>query len=65
MARSAAEITINGSELLRNIRINIRWPRAFGLRMWIAGRLFVLAGKISGTSVVVEVEGDDDRSPQG
>ncbi|MBN9079657.1 MAG: hypothetical protein BGN87_18405 [Rhizobiales bacterium 65-79] len=58
MARSAGEITIDGSDILRNIRINIRWPRALGLRMWVASRLFQLGGWVSGTNVVVEIEAD-------
>lgn len=56
MARSTGEITIDGSELMSSIRIGVRMPRLFGPRMWVATRLFELAGWVSGTSVVVEVE---------
>lgn len=59
MARSAGEITVDGSDLLRSVRITVRWPRAFGLRMWVATQLFKLGGRISGTNVMVEIEGDE------
>ncbi len=57
MARN--EIVIDGRDLLSSIRLGVRMPRAFGLRMWIATRLFELAGLISGATVVVEVDDDD------
>ena len=59
MARSAGEVTIDGRELLSSVRITVRWPRALGLRMWIATRLFLLGGWMSGTSVMIEIEGDE------
>lgn len=62
MARSAGEITIDGGDLMASIRIGIRMPRAFGLRMWIATRLFELAGWVSGTNVVVEIDEETDAT---
>jgi len=59
MAQGAGEITIDGSELLRSFRIGVRMPRAFGLRMWMATRLFALAGLVSGMNVIVEVSDDE------
>lgn len=56
MARD--EIIVDGSELLRSVRLGVRLPRMFGPRMTIATWLFSLAGFVSGTNVVVEV---DDR----
>lgn len=58
MAKDAGEITIDGSELIRSIRIGIRVPRMLGLRMTVATWLFNLAGLVSGTNVVVEVDED-------
>lgn len=60
MARSMGEITVDGNELMASIRIGVRMPRMFGLRMWIATRLFELAGLVSGTNVMVEIEGDEE-----
>ena len=59
MACSAGEITVDGSELLSSIRIGVRMPRMFGLRMWVATRLFELAGLVSGMNVVVEIDDED------
>lgn len=59
MARSMGEITIDGNELMASIRIGVRMPRMFGLRMWTATRLFELAGWVTGWNVVVEVEDDE------
>lgn len=58
MARNAGEITIDGNELMRSVRIGVRMPRMIGLRMWIATRLFELAGLVTGWNVVVEVDED-------
>jgi len=61
MAKDLGEIAIDGNELLGSIRIGVRMPRAFGLRMWIATCFFRLAGWASGMNVVVEV-GDADAT---
>lgn len=58
------EIVIDGRELLSSITVGIRMPRAFGLRMWIATQLFHLAGWVSGTDVVVEIDDEDDDAAQ-
>ncbi|EXL08621.1 hypothetical protein [Aquamicrobium defluvii] len=58
MARS--EIVFDGRELMSSVRIGIRMPRMFGLRMWVATRLFELAGWVSGTNMVVEIENETD-----
>ena len=34
-------------------------PRALGIRMWLATKLFELAGLVSGTTVVVEIDDSD------
>lgn len=58
MTMARDEIIVDGSELLRSVRLGVRLPRMFGPRMTIATWLFSLAGFVSGTNVVVEV---DDR----
>lgn len=45
MAKS--EMTIDGGELLNTLQIKIRWPRAFGFRMWLTVQVLRLAGFIS------------------
>lgn len=55
------EIVIDGRELLSSIKVGIRMPRAFGLRMWAATWLFQLAGWVSGTTVVIEVDDETDE----
>jgi len=56
MARNAGEIVIDGRDLMAILRINVRMPRAFGIRMTIATWLFTLAGWVSGANVLVEVD---------
>lgn len=56
------EIVINGSDLLRTLRIGIKMPRMFAPRMTVATWLFNLAGFVSGTNVVVVI--DDDLSDE-
>ena len=58
MARDAGEITIDGNELLSSLRLTVKMPRMFGVRFWIATRLFELAGWVSGCTVVIEVDED-------
>lgn len=53
------EIVIDGRDLLTRIRIGVKMPRMFGLRMTLATWLFNLAGRVSGMSVIVEVDDDD------
>lgn len=60
MARNAGEIVVDGRDLMANITIGVRMPRTFGIRMTIATWLFTLAGWVSGTNVVVEVDDEDD-----
>lgn len=58
------EIIVDGRELLSSIRIGVRMPRAFGVRVAIATYLFELAGWVSGTTVEIEVDDDDlDAEP--
>lgn len=54
------EIVVDGRDLLSSIRIGVRMPRLFSLRMWMSTRLFEAAGWISGANVVVEIDGDED-----
>lgn len=58
------EIILDGRELMSSIRIGVRLPRAFGLRMTIATYLFELAGWVSGTTVEIEIDDDElDAEP--
>ena len=53
------EIIVDGSDLIKSIRIGVRLPRALGVRMAIASWLFTLAGFVSGTTVLVEFNDGD------
>jgi len=53
------EIIIDGRDLLTSIRIGVKMPRMFGLRMTIATWLFKLAGFVSSLNVVVEADDDE------
>ncbi|PRD42165.1 hypothetical protein C5748_17010 [Phyllobacterium phragmitis] len=50
------EIIIDGAELLSSIRIGVRMPRMFGLRMTLATWIFKLAGWVSGANVAVQID---------
>lgn len=62
MARDTGEIIIDGRDLLSSLTIGIKMPPMFGPRMTVATWLFTLAGWVSGTNVVVEV--DDEPSQE-
>nr|WP_278520074.1 hypothetical protein [Brucella anthropi] len=53
------EIVIDGRDLLSRIHIGLKMPRMFAVRMTVATWLFNLAGRVSGMSVIVEVDDDD------
>lgn len=53
------EIIVDGSDLIKSIRIGVRMPRMLRVRMVIASWLFTLAGLVSGSNVVVEVNNEE------
>jgi uncharacterized membrane protein len=53
------EIIIDGNDLISSIKIGVKMPRMFGLRMTVATWLFTLAGLVGGMNVVVEVDDDE------
>ena len=56
---SSNEIVVDGRELLNSVKIGVRMPRMFGLRMWLATKLFELAAAVTGFNVVIEVDEED------
>jgi len=67
MYMASNEMTVEGKELLSSLRIKIRWPRTFGVRMRVTAALLWLAGCISPIAIdakVVEADGDADFSPR-
>ncbi|KAB2781253.1 hypothetical protein [Brucella anthropi] len=53
------EIVIDGRDLLSSIRIGVKMPRMFGVRMTIATWLFNLAGFVGGLNVVVDADSEE------
>lgn len=49
----AAEVTIRPMEMLR---VRVKMPALFSLRLWLAARVFHLGGLIAGCGVVIETE---------
>ena len=49
---------IDSREILLGIHVTVRMPRLFGLRLWVAAKLVALAGVVSGTNMVVEMDDD-------
>ncbi|NLS07622.1 hypothetical protein HGP14_30630 [Rhizobium sp. P32RR-XVIII] len=54
-----AEAMIDGRKVLEELRITIRWPMAFGFRMWLTARILSLAGLVS----PVEIDADIEAAP--
>ena len=50
-----AELKADGKELLESVTISIRWPRAFGFRMWLTARLIAIAGIVSPVTIEADV----------
>ena len=50
------EIVVDGREMLRTVRLKVRMPRAFGLRVWLGTWLFELADLVIGMAVMIEVD---------
>jgi hypothetical protein len=60
---ASSEMTIDGKERLSTWTIKIRWPRAFGFRMWLTTMLILAAGQVSPVkidAVIVDDEAQDD-----
>lgn len=55
-----AEVKLDGGELMDQLTISLRMPRAFGFRMWIAGRLIALARAVSLVPIEARISDDDD-----
>lgn len=53
MAKS--EVTFDGSELMSELRLSIRMPRAFGFRMWVVRQLLAVIGWVSPVTLDVDV----------
>jgi hypothetical protein len=53
------EIVVDGRELMSTVTLSVRMPRLFGLRMWLATKLFELAATVTGFNVVIEVDDED------
>ncbi len=56
-----AEIKLNAGELMESLTITLCMPKAFGPRMWLAGRLIRIAAFISPVKVEVKLI-DADRA---
>jgi hypothetical protein len=59
MARDVDQVTVDSFELVRSIKINVRMPRLFGARLWVAAQLFRFASWVSGMGTVIEI--DDEK----
>ena len=55
-----AEVKLDGSELMESLTITLRMPKAFGLRMWLVGRLIAVARVISPVTIKAIVDGADE-----
>ncbi len=57
-----AELHIEGKQLRSSTTIKIRWPHAFGFRMWLTKMLILTGGQASPvTTEIVVDEAQDDK----
>jgi hypothetical protein len=56
------ESTIDGRKLLETIKVEIRWPRAFGFRMWLTRQIIGLAGLVS--PIVIDADVRSEREDE-
>jgi hypothetical protein len=57
-----ASTDINVRELTHQITLRVRGLRGFGVRLWIAAKLFKLGAWIAGVGIIIEQGGDDGSS---
>jgi hypothetical protein len=58
-----AEATIDGKQVLSAIKIEIRWPRTFGFRMWLTRQFIALAGLISPVAIDADIKAEAQGEP--
>lgn len=63
MVTKRDEISIDASDLLSRITIKVTMPRMMGVRFAIAAWLLRLAGRVSGTNVIIDIPDDTDDHP--
>jgi hypothetical protein len=56
------DVTIEGKEILSAVTIHIRWPRAYGFRMWITRQIIGLAGRVSPVVIDADVKAGMDET---
>jgi hypothetical protein len=55
-----AEVKLDASEVMESLSIRLTMPKAFGPRMWVAGRLIWLARLISPVKIEAKVVDGDE-----
>ncbi|WP_156176984.1 hypothetical protein [Rhizobium sp. LC145] len=55
-----AKVELDGGELMQGLTLTLRMPKAFGLRMWIVGRLIAIARRISPVRIEVGLDEVDE-----
>ena len=58
-----AEANIDGKEMLTSLTIRIRWPPAFGVRMWLTRQLIALAGLASPVEIDAAIQSEPESEP--
>jgi hypothetical protein len=55
-----ADVKFNAGELMESLTITISMPKAFGLRMWVVGRLIRLVAFVSPVKIEAKLVDTDD-----
>lgn len=54
------DVVIDGRDLMKEVRLTVRFPRALPIRFWLASKLIWMAGIVSGVTAEVDVDSRDD-----
>lgn len=55
-------ITVDGREVMQSVRLELKLPRAFGVRMRLAALCARAAGWLAGTQMHVVVDGEAEEA---
>lgn len=56
MAKALDDMTIDGGEVLRSIKITVRMPRLIGARIWIGSKIMLFGAWVTGMTVSFEID---------
>jgi hypothetical protein len=62
-----AELTIQGKDMMQELKITISWPKTLGFRMWLTRKIIAFAGFVSPIKIDADIHRQGEKpslSPQ-